>query len=260
MSTHVGPPDGAHSPAADGSNADARGAIGPGLALGTWAVAWGLVNVVGGTIAVASTPDGEDPSIGVLVAMQLLGAVIFGAGLLMASTRARARQGTPGLATFADWRRHYRVAFAPADLAALPLGVATQLLVVPLVYLPLRQLWPGTFDPERLSETAGNLVDRAGGGLTLVALFLAVCLVAPVVEELVYRGLLQGGLMRGIGRTGGWLAASALFALIHFRPVEYPGLFAAGLVFGACLAFTGRLAPAVLCHLAFNVTGLLLAL
>lgn len=239
---------------------DEHGAIGPTRAIFTWAAAWAVVNVIGGVVVASSTADGEDPSIAVLVAIQLLSAVIFGTGLLLASTSARARRGQAGLATFADWRRDYRLAVAPRDLVALPLGVATQLLVVPLVYLPLRELWPDTFNSERLSETAGDLVERAGGGLTLAALFLAVCLVAPVVEELVYRGLLQGALMPAVGRTGGWLIASALFALIHFRPVEYPGLFAAGLVFGGCLALTGRLAPAIMSHLAFNVTGLLLAL
>ena len=56
-----------------------------------------------------------------------------------------------------------------------------------------------------------------------------------------------------------WLVASAWFAVIHFRPVEYPGLFAFGLVAGACLLVTGRLGMSIATHVAFNVTGLLLA-
>lgn len=239
-------------------------------ALLTWIVAWVALNVVSAVVAGAFTPAGEDPSIAVLTAIQFVGAGIFAAALLFASRRShpgsRVDGGSGGgsaarrLPTFAEWRSDYRLEFVPRDLAALPLGVATQLLLVPLVYLPLRRLWPDTFNSERLSETAGDLVDRAGGGLTLVALFVAVCLVAPVVEEHVYRGLVQGAMMRDTGRVVGWVGASLLFALIHFRPVEYPGLFVAGLVFGGCLAITGRLAPAILCHLAFNVTGLLLAL
>ena len=55
------------------------------------------------------------------------------------------------------------------------------------------------------------------------------------------------------------LIASAFFALIHFRPVEYPGLFVVGLVFGACVLLTGRLGLAFAAHMAFNVTGLMLA-
>ena len=49
-------------------------------------------------------------------------------------------------------------------------------------------------------------------------------------------------------------------ALIHFSPVEYPGLFLAGLVFGGCVAATGRIGPAILTHAAFNATGLVMVL
>ena len=52
--------------------------------------------------------------------------------------------------------------------------------------------------------------------------------------------------------------AAAWFALIHFQPVEYPGLFAAGLVFGGCFLLTGRLGTSVVAHLAFNAAGLAL--
>ena len=64
------------------------------------------------------------------------------------------------------------------------------------------------------------------------------------------------------GRVRGYLAvlaSAAIFALIHFRPVEYPGLFVIGLVLGTCALLTGRLGMAIACHIGFNVTGLILA-
>ena len=64
-------------------------------------------------------------------------------------------------------------------------------------------------------------------------LVLIVVVGAPIVEELVYRGLLQGSFSARFSdrsRRCSWRAAC--FALIHFRPVEYPGLFVVGLVFG----------------------------
>jgi membrane protease YdiL (CAAX protease family) len=79
---------------------------------------------------------------------------------------------------------------------------------------------------------------------------------APLVEELVYRGLLQRSAAR---RVPGWIAVvlvAAWFALIHFRPVEYPGLFAFGLVLGAAALLTRRLGMGVLTHCAFNATAL----
>ena len=62
---------------------------------------------------------------------------------------------------------------------------------MPLVYVPLRAWWPDTFSDDRLEETARDLVDRADGA-AVVVLVLVVVIGAPIVEELVYRGLLQG--------------------------------------------------------------------
>ena len=62
---------------------------------------------------------------------------------------------------------------------------------------------------------------------------------------------LPGAVVVGVG---------LVFALIHFRPVEYPGLFVAGLVFGVCAWRTGRIGMSVAAHVAFNATGLALVL
>ncbi len=153
----------------------------------------------------------------------------------------------------------YRVRFRIGDLIGAPIGVLTQLVVIPIVYLPLSRIWPATFSEDELADNAERLVDRAGGA-AVVLLVLMVCVGAPIVEELVYRGLLQGSFAARVDGAVAVLIASAWFALIHFRPVEYPGLFTFGLVAGACFLVTGRLGTAVVTHVAFNVTGLLLAL
>ncbi|MCU0260549.1 MAG: CPBP family intramembrane metalloprotease, partial [Ilumatobacteraceae bacterium] len=141
------------------------------------------------------------------------------------------------------------------DLVGVPIGVLAQLVLVPVVYVPLRAVWPDTFSERALEETARDLIDRATGG-SAVLLVLMVVVGAPIVEELVYRGLLQGSLARRINEPLALLVASGWFALIHFRPVEYPGLFVAGLVFGGCFLVTGRLGTAIVAHVAFNAAGL----
>ena len=152
----------------------------------------------------------------------------------------------------------YRVRFRPVDLVGAPIGVLSQLVLVPLVYLPLSRLWPSTFSEEELSDNAEGLVDRAGGA-TMVLLVVMVCICVPIVEELVYRGLLQSSFAARVDHVVALVAAAAWFAVIHFRPVEYPGLFTFGLVAGACLLVTGRLGMSIVTHVAFNATGLLLA-
>jgi membrane protease YdiL (CAAX protease family) len=146
----------------------------------------------------------------------------------------------------------------PIDLAGIPAGVATQLVGVPLLYWPLRQIWPDAFSQSDIDERAKELADKAGGATT-VLLVLVVVVGAPLVEELVYRGLLQRALQSVVGGAGALVLGSMWFSLIHLSPVEYPGLLLAGLVFGAWLTFTGRIGGAILTHAAFNATGLILA-
>ena len=144
------------------------------------------------------------------------------------------------------------------DLAGLPLGVASQLLLVPAVYWPLQQIWPDAFSSDEIEQRARDLWDKAHGGW-IVVLVLVVALGAPIIEELVYRGLILQALQ---SRLNDWLAlviGSAWFALIHLQPVELPGLFAFALVLGICFQRTGRLGMSVFAHIGFNAAGLLLA-
>jgi membrane protease YdiL (CAAX protease family) len=216
----------------------------------TWLAAWLLGQIVAVVVYSAGGYDDiDDVPIWVLFVTQLLIWGIFVAGMVLASKR----EGT------GRFRADYQLRARAVDVLGVPIGVLTQLVLVPLVYLPLEALWEDVFTEERLTENAKDLVDRASGG-SMVLLVLMVCVGAPLVEELVYRGLLQGSFAARVNHVPAWLAASALFALVHFRPVEYPGLFVIGLVCGACALVTGRLGMAITCHIGFNVTGLLLAL
>jgi len=208
-----------------------------------------LFNVAGLVVLAASGHDDPDRApIWVLFVGTLAGWTVFVGAMVVVSHRA-------GTGRFVH---DYRVRFRPLDVLATGAGALTQVAAIPLLYLPLEALWPDTFSSDKLSENAKDLVDRATGA-SLVLLVVMVCVGAPIVEELVYRGLVQGSLADRFPPVAAWLIASALFAVIHFRPVEYPGLFLAGLVFGAGALLAGRLGPAVAAHLGFNVAGLILA-
>lgn len=198
-------------------------------------------------VVIFADPD-ESLPIPALAASLLLGWVAF----LVGATLTSRMHGS------GDVRSDLGIVARPIDAVGLPIGIAGQLLLIPLVYLPLRAIWPATFDDEALSETAEDLVDRADGLLPL--LVILVVLGAPVVEEIVYRGLLQRPLLNAMSAPVVIVLVAGVFALIHFRPVEYPGLFAAGLVFGVCAWRTGRLGMAIAAHVGFNLTGIALAL
>jgi membrane protease YdiL (CAAX protease family) len=220
-------------------------------AMVTFLGAWVVAQIVSSLILLA-LGDGDAPadaSFGVL-AVALGGAwASYLIGMWIASQRA----GSGSM--IAD----YGISVRWVDLAGLAVGAGSQLVLIRVVYLPLEALWPGTFTEDRLTENAQDLVDRAGGASTLL-LFAVVVIGAPVVEELFYRGLLQRSLAARFNEGAVLVAVAAIFATVHFRPVEFPGLFVFGLVLGWAALRTRRLGPAITIHIGFNLTGLLLVL
>lgn len=216
----------------------------------TFVVAWVVAQIVSSLVvgAFGGGSSISDTSLGVIAAALIAAWSAYLAGMWVASQRGGS--GDPIV--------DYGIAFAPIDAVGIGIGVLSQLVLIELVYLPLEAIWPDTFTDDRLQENAKDLVDRAGGASALV-LVLLIVVGAPVVEELFYRGLLQRSLAARFNDSVVLVGVAALFALVHFRPVEYPGLFAFGLVVGACALLTGRLGMAIVTHMAFNATGLVLA-
>ncbi len=220
-----------------------------GPAIGTWALGWvvGLFLSVG--LIAAFTKPADDLTITQLTISALAGWVVLLAALKIASDRF----GTH------DPEADFALRFRPIDLVGVPIGVFLQLAAVPLLYVPLQHWWPDTFANDELEQRAQDLADSAGGWSTVV-LTLIVVIGAPFVEELVYRGMLQRSAMRTIGVAPGLVATALWFAVIHFSPIEIPGLFLAGLTFGGCVVVTKRIGPAIVTHMAFNAAGLVLVL
>jgi hypothetical protein len=80
---------------------------------------------------------------------------------------------------------------------------------------------------------------------------------APVCEEIVFRGFLQPLLVRSLGAAPGILLAAAAFGLMHFQ--EYGNSWkhalligCAGAMFGCMRYLTGSTKAAVLMHAAYN--------
>lgn len=219
-----------------------------GSATAVWAGCWLLGNIVGSSI-VAGTGH-SDSSVAPTWTV-LLGALCIWTPMVAGVWALGRRFGTGSLAT--DFGLSFRV----VDLLGIPIGVLSQLVLVRLLYWPLQQWWPATFEQKRVEQTARDLYDNAQGAW-LVALVFVVVVGAPLVEELVYRGLLQGAFTRRLNDAVGVVVVAAWFALVHFRLVEYPGLFLFGLVLGVCALRTRRLGMGVIAHVAFNATGLLL--
>ena len=160
--------------------------------------------------------------------------------------------------TWRNFRSTIGATFLRRDVVVgIPLGIASQLVLVNAVNWPLSRLFPDSFSFDEVSKRATDLVDEARGGW-IILLGLVVIVGAPIVEEIVYRGVVQPGLVASWGRLAGILVTAALFAAIHMQPVEFPGLFVFALVLGWARHSTGTIGTSIVTHMAFNTTGLAL--
>jgi len=137
---------------------------------------------------------------------------------------------------------------APIGLA---IGIASQLILVPLVYLALRPLL-GVKD---VSAAARELTDRATDPLSIVLVFLIVGIGAPIAEEIYFRGMAQRIFGRRLGPWAAIMAAAAFFALTHLQPLQFPALLLFGVILGFMAWRTGRIGPSIWAHVGFNVVA-----
>lgn len=80
------------------------------------------------------------------------------------------------------------------------------------------------------------------------ALVMAVAVLAPLGEELLFRGYLLRVLGARYGVIPGLLVTSLLFALLHLNPASFFALFVLGAVFGILRVGTGSIWPSVVAH------------
>jgi membrane protease YdiL (CAAX protease family) len=128
--------------------------------------------------------------------------------------------------------------------------------VAALAYTGLLSLL-GDFDP---TEEQGLVPDDwdSSRAAPFVAFFLAVTVLAPVVEELTYRGL-GFSLMAPYGVVLAIAGTGLLFGLTHGLLIGLPVLAFFGIVVGWLRAKTDSVYPGMLLHATFNAVALLVA-
>ena len=80
--------------------------------------------------------------------------------------------------------------------------------------------------------------------------------IAPVVEELFFRGFLFGGLWKKYSWRMAAVISSALFALVHFQATAMIPIFILGYIFSYLYYRSNSIWPGILMHVATNALGL----
>lgn len=169
----------------------------------------------------------------------------YGLGPLVTTTRQ-------GRGPVADLGTKIKLRDVPIGLA---LGAFVQWPVLSAVYFPILRFVDG--DP---SGAATELGDRVDGPLDVVLLVLLAGVMAPLVEEIFYRGFLLRGLLRSLSPWIAVVVQALIFAAVHLQALQFPGLFVFGLLSGALAVRTGRLGMSWALHAGFNGLTLLLLL
>jgi membrane protease YdiL (CAAX protease family) len=152
----------------------------------------------------------------------------------------------------------YRALFHPAGhslAATMTLVTVPILLMVPgLVFLAgalnslVQWLFPMTADD------VSRLEQQMAPGIVPV---LFACVAAPLLEEMLFRGVMLRGFLRQYSRTFAILWSSALFGIAHLNLYQMMTALAIGIVAGWLYERCRSLWPCILLHAAYNafVTG-----
>ena len=93
--------------------------------------------------------------------------------------------------------------------------------------------------------------------------FLLLCVAAPVVEEIVFRGFQYAGLRRGLNVGPAALVSALTFAAVHFPggTAQFAFLAAMGVALSLVYEHTRSLWPGIVMHVLHNalVFGMVLA-
>jgi membrane protease YdiL (CAAX protease family) len=221
--------------------------------LGWWAVAVFFGGIVGATavsiVVLAVGADGFDPIPFALVFVGQAGASLF---LVFIFSR---RFGSGSLA--AD------VGFVArgSDWWALPAGMGLQIGVAIATYPLLELMFPGGPPEQSVAGIAGDSETAP----EILLILLSVAVLAPLIEEVIFRGMLMPWVHRFVAKWPAILISAGIFAVIH--PIldwnargAAPGIFLLGVVLGWAAFRRGDLSLAMPLHAGVNMLAAILIL
>ena len=130
-------------------------------------------------------------------------------------------------------------------------AISGWLMIMPLVLL-IGWLMNQFIGDQGGSNPLLELVLSSNEFVPLFLLLITTVFLAPVFEELVFRGILLPVLVSKVGKISGVLLSALIFALAHLSVGELPPLFVLGIGLGLMRLSSGRLFPCALMHSLWN--------
>lgn len=145
----------------------------------------------------------------------------------------------------------WQVGLRPASLGwylGAVLLAALAILATSLVNLAMEALLGGPIE----NPQVGMLTPGGASPLSALAMFFLIAGVAPVVEELLFRGLVYGWIRERFGIWPGLLVSSLIFSCVHGIPMLIPPLFVVGCFLAWLYEKSGSILPCMVMHAVFN--------
>jgi membrane protease YdiL (CAAX protease family) len=197
----------------------------------------GLQAVMGTARMAAMMQDGGD-AVALIALFTVFFSVIVAAVWIGVARHGRAAPGLLGLRRFS---RHWWW-MAPACI--LVLSVALEEGVLRLVQ--------AAFDIDLTPQTAQVITGLAKTLPQALGATLAIGLIGPFAEELLFRGLVYGCTERYFGGYAAWAVSSILFALAHAEPAHIVLVLPLGVLLGWLRRRSASLWPGIIAHVANN--------
>jgi membrane protease YdiL (CAAX protease family) len=154
----------------------------------------------------------------------------------------------------------YRELFHPAGTSMRNTAIALVpwvVMLVPALVLIISSLVAIETQAYPLSDSEKALFDRLGDDD--LATTLLGCVIAPVVEEMLFRGVILRGFLQRYQRSHAIWASAALFGLAHLNIYQFVAALLLGAVSGWLYERSRSLVPCIALHSAYNTALSLLA-
>ena len=130
------------------------------------------------------------------------------------------------------------------EVSGKTIGLSIPLIVAGMLFINLCSEFIGL--PDLMQDTFRAMSRNVFG-------IISIAIMAPLVEELLFRGAIQGYMLRkGIKPLHAILIASAIFGIVHMNPIQIPFAFAIGMIFGWLYYRTGSVVPGIIGHFINN--------
>ncbi len=221
---------------------DAPAAVAPAVpwraleGLGMWLVATLATFGVAAPLAGQST---NQTSAAIIIANEFLLAVVVVLWIRIRHKVSAAALGLKG-----------RVSDIPLGIGLGLLGYFVAAIVGGMIIEAIRSITGGEVEqPEQIQ------IDGTPSTGLLIAIGIGVVLLAPIAEEMLFRGVVFRGL-RNWARPGPAIVLSAFFfGIAHLYPLIIPPIFVLGLILAWVVERRGSILPSIAAHVTFNVIG-----